>query len=466
MSEIHTDALHRILENTPDGRRLFELLSGACQGAIVIDSRCKVAWISDAYRQLLSVSPDAAVLGRPVEELLPTSQLPRVVRSGKPMFADLMQLNERWCLVNRMPLRDEQGEVIGAIGLVFYQELDSLQPLFDKFARLRQQLESHNLIRSSKYALDDLIGESEVLKQLRRQALRAAQLDTTLLLLGETGTGKELLAQGIHNASPRCQGPFVGINMAALPESLVEAELFGAAPGAYTGIDKRGRQGKVQLANGGTLFLDEIAEMPLTMQAKLLRVLQEREVEALGSNRLEKVDVRVIAATAVDLKERVARKEFRADLYYRLNVLPIRLPPLRDRKEDISLISHHLLNRIQQQAQLPSLALSEQALHWLQQYPWPGNVRELHNRLERACVMAEGERIEPVDLGAYDDLPAQPLGQTPAGQSSLAESRWQAECRTLQQAIDSCAGNKSRAARQLGISRATLYERLKRYQLS
>ncbi|MFC6671336.1 sigma-54 interaction domain-containing protein [Marinobacterium aestuariivivens] len=452
--------LRRMLDTGDRSGQLFELLSSLCQGAVAVDPDCRVLWMSDQYRELIDLPPDEPVVGRPVEEILPTTGLPRVVRSGKPNFVDLMQISGRWCLVTRLPLKDDSGQVFGAIGFVFYDDLDSIQPLFDKFARLRRRLESENLLRPSRYALDDIIGESTAMQQLRRQALRAAQLDTTLLLLGETGTGKELLAQGIHNASPRAGGPFVGINMAALPESLVEAELFGAAPGAYTGADRQGRKGKVQLANGGTLFLDEIAEMPLPMQAKLLRVLQEREVEALGSNRLEQVDVRVIAATAKDLKGLVEQGEFRADLYYRLNVLPIRLPPLRERHGDIPLISDRLLQQIQQQANLPALALSPAARAWLEQYPWPGNVRELHNRLERACVMAEGHCIEPGDLGADDDLPQQ---SSPRPQS-LEQLRQQTEWQALQDAIAQCGGNKSQAARRLGISRATLYEHLRKYR--
>ena len=439
----------------------FSLLSSLCEGAIAVDARCNIVWMSQAYRDLLEIPASEDLRGLPVESILPNSQIPRVIKSGKPTFVDLMQIKDRWCVVTRMPLRNDRGDVMGAIGFIFYTELDSLEPLFDKFARLRRQLEQQNLIRPSRYALNDLIGESDTIKQLRRQAQRAALLDTTVLLLGETGTGKELVAQGIHQASHRKSGPFVGINMAALPESLVEAELFGAAAGAYTGIEKGGRKGKVQLAHGGTLFLDEIAEMPLAMQAKLLRVLQEREVEALGSNRLEKVDVRIIAATSRDLKTLVDTGEFRADLYYRLNVLPIRLAPLRDRLIDIPLLCAHILQNLQQQTQVPALSLSPAALRWLQTYHWPGNVRELYNRLERACVMAEGNQIEPEDLGANDDLPnTQQLVDSPM--LSLESQTLHAERKALLQAIERANGNKSKAAKSLGISRATLYARLKK----
>ncbi len=454
-------SLNDLLHTSTLEQHPFSLLSSLCEGAIAVDAQCNILWMSQAYRDLLDIPEKDDLRGLPVESILPNSQIPRVIKSGKPTFVDLMQIKERWCVVTRMPLRNDQGEVMGAIGFIFYTELDSLEPLFDKFARLRRQLEQQNLIRPSRYALNDLIGESDTIKQLRRQAQRAALLDTTVLLLGETGTGKELVAQGIHQASHRKSGPFVGINMAALPESLVEAELFGAAAGAYTGIEKGGRKGKVQLANGGTLFLDEIAEMPLAMQAKLLRVLQEREVEALGSNRLEKVDVRIIAATSRDLKSLVDSGEFRADLYYRLNVLPIRLAPLRDRLGDIPLLCAHILKNLQQQTQVPALSLSISALHWLQTYRWPGNVRELHNRLERACVMAEGDEIEPADLGAHDDLPSIPAVDTDLS-TSLLQHKTDAERATLEQALNIAKGNKSQAAKLLGISRATLYARIRK----
>lgn len=458
--------LSEILNIDADNQHLLELLSNLCQGSIAVDAQCRIAWISDQYRQLMGLSQEANLIGQDIEAVLPTTQMPRVVKSGKPVFVDLMSINGRWCLVTRLPLKNADKEIMGALGFVFYDDLDSLQPLFDKFARLRRQFESENLIRPSKYALDDLLGESDPINKLKRQALRAAQLDTTLLLLGETGTGKELLAQGIHHASPRRHGPFVGINMGALPESLVEAELFGTAPGAYTGADRKGRKGKIQLANGGTLFLDEIAEMPLPMQSKLLRVLQEREVEALGSNRLEKVDVRVIAATAKDLRTLVDTGEFRADLYYRLNVLPIRLPPLRERDGDVLTLSERLLTQIQKDTQLAPLPLSLAARNWLLTYHWPGNVRELRNRLERACVMAEGDQIEPADLGALDDLPTDVTSQPPAKAESLNDQRLNAERIALENALTENGGNKTAAARQLGISRATFYERLKRCNLS
>lgn len=450
--------LETLIKNSDEN--LFTLLSSLCQGAIAVDHRCRIVWLSQPYRELLELSDDCVLTGQPVENILPTTQLPRVVKTGLPSFLDLMQINNRWCAVTRLPLKNPDGSVFGAIGFIFYDNLNNLQPLFDKFARLKKQLVCENLLRTSKYELDDLIGHSPLLLKVKRQALRAAQLDTTVLLLGETGTGKELLAQGIHTASPRRDGPFVGINMAALPESLVEAELFGAVAGAFTGVSKHGRQGKIQLAAGGTLFLDEIADVSAAIQAKLLRVLQEREVEALGSNRLEKVDVRIIAATSKHLKQLVDDGLFREDLYYRLNVLPLQLPALRDRDSDIPDLCHHLMHKIALDSGLPALQLSTEAIAWLQQYHWPGNVRELHNRLERACVMAETDTIYPQDLGA-DEL----LLTTRPPIDDLAQSRHAAERATLQQALRQCQYNKTQTAKLLGISRATLYNRIKHLKL-
>ncbi|WP_299183008.1 sigma 54-interacting transcriptional regulator [uncultured Neptuniibacter sp.] len=448
----------RQLIQQDSNHNLLDLLSSLCQGSIAVDEQGLILWMSDAYRSLINVPEGLDPIGRPVEELLPTTQLPRVVQSGKPSFVDLMQINNRWCVVTRLPIRNPENVVLGAIGFVFYDDLDSLQPLFDKFARLRRKFEDEKILRPSRYALDDMIGSAPATEQLRRQALRAAQLDTTLLLLGETGTGKELLAQGIHHASPRRAGPFVGINMGALPESLVESELFGSAPGAYTGANRAGRVGKIQLADGGTLFLDEIAEMPLTMQAKLLRVLQEREVEALGSNQLQKVDVRIIAATAKDLKQLVQTGEFREDLYYRLNVLPIQIPPLRERLADLPELTEFMLTQIQRQSQLPELSLSATAMEWLTHYRWPGNIRELRNRLERGCVMAEGQQIEALDLGSDDEAITD--ADTDSAGTDLKHVRMEAEYQRIQQAITQCNGNKTAAAKRLGISRASLYQKL------
>jgi len=294
-----------------------------------------------------------------------------------------------------------------------------------------------------------------------------------VLIRGETGTGKELLAQGIHNLSPRANGPFVAVNVAAIPETLVEAELFGTAPGAFTGAERKGRIGKFEVANGGTLFLDEIGDLPLPLQAKLLRVLQEQEVEPLGANQVKPLNVRVIAATHIDLEAKVAAGQFRDDLYYRLNVLALCVPPLRERASDIPALTEHLLDDLANRSGLAPLELSDDALALLCAQPWRGNVRELRNLLERAQLAVDGQLsgeavrtllVDPV--APSTPTPTQPVATNTA--QTLAEQLAQAKrqaLQALQAALAACNGNRQLAAERLGISRAGLYAKLAQHGL-
>src|SRR5207253_3490780 len=279
-------------------------------------------------------------------------------------------------VVTRMPLQDSLGKVIGAIGFVLYDRLHYLKPLVAKFARLQMELAAaqRKLVenRRARYTLSSFVGTSPACLEVKRQARRAARQDTTVLLLGETGTGKEMLAHAIHAASDRARSPFIALNVAAIPDNLLEAEFFGAAPGAYTGADKKGRDGKFKIADGGTLFLDEIGDMPLALQAKLLRVLQDQEVEPIGSNRVFKVDVRIIAATSIDLKQMVQAGRFRSDLYYRLHVLPISVPPLRERMADLEALCECILERIAERTGLPQREVVPEAIAALSCHDWPG----------------------------------------------------------------------------------------------
>jgi transcriptional regulator with PAS, ATPase and Fis domain len=302
-----------------------------------------------------------------------------------------------------------------------------------------------------------------------------------VLLQGETGTGKELLAHGIHAASARADYPFVSVNIAAVPDTLMEAEFFGVAPGAYTGADRRGRDGKFKLADRGTLFLDEIGDMPLGVQVKLLRALQEREIEPLGSNQLIGVNVRVIAATSRDLGTLVREGKFREDLFYRLNVLPIRVPPLRERASDMPALVEALTEDLAHQSGLPIPDISEDALQLLARLRWRGNIRELRNLLEQAILAAEGKSVDAALIQGLMDADAMepalpsaaaltsPLTASQAATDSappeqllqpLAEQINALERRAIAAALQATGGNKQAVARMLGISRATLYQRL------
>jgi transcriptional regulator with PAS, ATPase and Fis domain len=278
-----------------------------------------------------------------------------------------------------------------------------------------------------------------------------------VLLLGETGSGKELLAHAIHAASARAARPFIGINLAAVPDTLIEAEFFGVAPGAYTGAERRGRDGKFKLADGGTLFLDEVGDMPLAVQAKLLRTLQDQEVEPLGSNQVIKVDVRVIAATSRDLAALVDEGRFRADLYYRLNVLPIRVPSLRERPTDLPALSEALLADIAVRTGMPQRELDAGALQLLAVQPWRGNVRELRNVLEQAAMRTDHVRL---DAAAFADVLPPQTGERRAAPTPLPRAIAELERHSIRSALEATGGNKVSAARLLGISRATLYEKL------
>src|SRR5690349_12118084 len=324
-------------------RSMFDMFSTMSEGMMLVDRAGRVVWINDSYKRFLpALGFDKAeeFVGRSVEEVVPNTLMRQVVETGKPILVDLLTNRAGTFVVSRIPLRDESGELIGVLGMVLFDHPETtLQPLIAKFARLQQDLDEARAElaaqRRAKYTFASFIGTSPAALEVKRQARRAAQTGSTVLLLGETGTGKELLAHAIHAGSARAVQPFVGVNLAAVPETLLEAEFFGVAPGAYTGADRKGRDGKFKLADGGTLFLDEVGDMPLSLQPKLLRALQEGEIEPLGSNKVIAFDARVIAATSRDLAALVREGKFREDLYYRLNVLPIRVPPLRERRPDI-----------------------------------------------------------------------------------------------------------------------------------
>jgi transcriptional regulator with PAS, ATPase and Fis domain len=440
---------------------LFERLDSLCEGAIAVDLNARVVWMNDKYAKKLGLKSAGDAVGREVEEVIPNSLMRQVVQSGEPILLDIMEFGDEQFVVTRMPLNDEHGRVIGAIGFVLYDRLQYLKPLVTKFAHMQSELTSAQRRiaegRRARYTFASLVGASPACVELKRQARRAAQLDATVLLVGETGTGKELLAHAIHAASPRADKPFIAMNVAAVPETLMEAEFFGAAPGAYTGADRKGREGKFKLADGGTLFLDEVADMPMAVQAKLLRALQEQEIEALGSNKVLKVDVRVITATSVELQELVRRGRFRSDLYYRLNVLSIKLPPLRERLQDLEALCELILAQIAERSGVPQREISAEALAALGGCAWPGNIRELRNVLERAVMMSDARRLEARDFAAVRPAVSE---QAQAATRSLAQAVADTERVAIAAALEAAHGNKSLAAQTLGVSRATLYEKM------
>jgi transcriptional regulator with PAS, ATPase and Fis domain len=466
-------------------REMFALFSDVSQGMLLVDRGGRVVWINEGYRRFLphlGFTREADFVGQPVEAVIPNTLMHEVLRTGRPVLVDLLTNRAGTFVVSRLPLRDAHGQVIGALGMVLFDQAQAaLQPLIHKFVSLQSALDTarHELAqqRRAKYTLASYVGHSPAVQELKRQARRAAYNHSPVLLLGETGTGKELIAHAIHSAGPRAHKPLVTVNIAAVPDALLEAEFFGVAPGAYTGADRKGRDGKLMLADGGTLLLDEIGDMPLALQAKLLRVLQEQEFEPLGSNRLVKVDVRVLAATSHDLPARVAAGQFRADLYYRLNVITLRLPALRERPQDIAALVEVLGEDIARRSGVPQKEWSPQALALLTQQPWPGNVRELRNLIEQLNLLTDASRIEEADLRgrvlaaaapkALESVgtplprpPTESLAPPDGPTQTIAQRRAAVERAAIAQALATHHGNKSAAARSLGMARATLYQRL------
>ena len=459
-------------------RSMFDLFANASEGMLLVDRQARVVWINEQYRRFLPAlgfAREEDFVGHPVSTVVQNTQMDNVLSTGKPILIDLLINKAGTFVVSRIPLRDDTGEVIGALGIVLFDQPETtLQPLITKFARLEQDLnEARRELasqRRSKYTFASFVGTSAPAQEVKRQARRAAQSTSPVLLLGETGTGKELLAHAIHAASPRAGLPFVSVNMAAVPDTLLEAEFFGVAPGAYTGADKKGRDGKFKLADGGTLFLDELGDMPMSVQVKLLRALQEGEIEPLGSNKLVRFDVRVVAATSRDLAQMVRDGTFREDLYYRLNVLPIRVPPLRERRADIPLLVEALCEDIAVRGAGVQLDFEPEALALLAAQPWRGNIRELRNVLEQLALRSDSSHIgvEPVRalLTPGDAAPlalpvaasAEPMA--PGAFRTLAERQAAMEREAMREALAHTGGNRSAAARLLGMSRARFYERL------
>ncbi|MBI2390964.1 MAG: sigma-54-dependent Fis family transcriptional regulator [Deltaproteobacteria bacterium] len=335
-------------------------------------------------------------------------------------------------------------------------ETNALLEVIGRYVKVRRASADDAPLPGAENGMHGMIGASPPMAKLFRLVKAAAEARATIIIQGETGTGKELVARAIHGMSARAAAPFVAINCASIPESLFESELFGAERGAFTGADRR-RKGRFELASGGTLFLDEVDEMPLPPQAKLLRAIQERVIERLGGVESLKIDVRIVAATKVDLRGRVAEHRFREDLFHRLNVLPIQLPPLRERGDDVTMLANHFLRLHGAEAGKAARVLSERALSWLQAQTFPGNVRELSNLLARAVALCPSDTIEPWHLAAE----LEPAAPTTARGSSLADTVRESEMRRIQEALAATGGHKGRAAELLGISRKTLWEKLR-----
>ena len=345
---------------------------------------------------------------------------------------------------------------------------NKLQRLLERLAEINQQKRENQALRrqlNDRGRFGRIIGHSPAMRALYQVLEQAAPTPASMLILGESGTGKELVAQTIHQLSPRAPAPFVAINCAAIPDTLLESEIFGHEKGSFTGATDR-RAGCFELADRGTLFLDEIAEMTPATQVKLLRVLQERKFRRLGGRTEQEVDVRVLAATNIDPVSAIRDGKLREDLYYRLNVFSIALPPLRERKDDLPLLIQAFIDEFNTRDHRTVKGVSSQAMRQLEQYEWPGNVRELRNVIERATILARGDLIEPAHLPVFGPAPAAPAAAAPANGVTIAPGMTvdEAEQKLIIATLDSAGGNKTRAAEMLGISLKTLHNKLNRFK--
>lgn len=469
--------------------KLNTILAQLKDGVVAVDPDERIEAINPAMEAFIGL-PAEQLLGQRLSTVHGELSLAQTLRTGAAEVEQVQQVSGRTTVVTRLPIL-EQGRQTGAV--LVCQDPLVIQRL-DRNLRSRSRPLSHH----AKYGLANLVGESEALRTVRRRAHRCAQSAATVLIVGESGTGKELLAQGIHNASARHAQPFVAINCAAFPESLLESELFGYVEGAFTGSSRGGKVGLFEAAHTGTIFLDEIGEMPLSLQTRLLRVLQEREVLRIGATVPTPVDLRVIAATHRDLARQVREGGFRQDLYYRLNILVVRLPPLRERHGDLPLLAQHLAEKIALRLgdrHLADEALVEAVVAAGAHYAWPGNIRELENLIERIMVFREpGSRGRPVTDAELREIapelftagPAQPAwpvqNESPAQSIAVHNERSalpsggqdersavapfaMSERDTLLAALEAADGNREHAAGLLGISRTTLWRRLRRHGL-
>lgn len=447
----------RLLPQEKRERQIKAVLDAAGEGIIAVDRDANITALNPAGEKILKLSSQKA-LGKNIADLLsPEIPIIRTAVTGEVYNNEEMIIHggsaKRHYITSGRPILDEEGHPIGAVACL--QDMKNVMELV-------QLLTAQPMI-----TFDEIVGDSETLRKVKETASLVAKSNSTVLIRGESGTGKELFARSIHMASPRREKPFVAVNCAALPDSLLESELFGHEEGAFTGARKGGRPGLFKYADKGTIFLDEIGELSSHLQVKLLRVLQERRIRAVGSDEEVPVDVRIIAATNRNLEKFMKEERFREDLYYRLNVFPLWIPPLRERKEDISILAEHFLEKLSNRMGKKVGGLSSKALKRLIDYDWPGNIRELANVIERGINLCD-ETVKEEDIILRQSAIKEPTQFPPAANLDtvkLAEIVAKAEKNAIERALES---NKSirQIARELGVTHVTILNKMKLYELT
>ncbi len=468
------EKLTRELAVARDSVEILEtILETTYDGIVVVDKDGKITKFNKAYQSFLGIDEKDA-LGKPIQDVIENTRMHIVVKTGKPEIGETQKIQGHEMVVMRIPIY-KNGEVVGAVGKVLFRDVKEIRSMVERLDIATKELKYYKgevmRLKGSRYNLKNIIGRSEKIVQAKEMAKTAASGTSTVLIRGESGTGKELFAHAIHDCSLRRYGAFIRVNCAAIPAGLLESELFGYEGGAFTDAKKGGKPGKFELAQGGTLFLDEIGDMPGEMQAKLLRVLQEKEVERLGGERVVQLDIRLIAATNRNLEEMVKSGEFRQDLYYRLNVLKIEIPPLRAIIDDMDLFGEKILQELNEELGTNVKGIEPGVIDILKAYDWPGNMRELKNVLERAVAVNMGRdaMIRKTHLPIYLlDLDRKNTGMGLLDYSrlegcSLQEVLADAEKKAIESALKKTGNNRKKAAELLGIHRSGLYQKMDKY---
>lgn len=451
-------------------------------GIIILDRNGTVVMVNQSFAEVLDTTPQT-MIGKHVNDAYPNSQpsrMPVVMETGTPEIST-HYMNGKEVYASRFPLI-RGGRVIGCVGKILFKDVREITLLANRLQGTREGKTPARIVAGKgslyKYDINSIVGQSTKISELKETLLRVAPKNSNILLRGESGTGKELFAHAIHAASTRRYAPFIKVNCAAIPDHLLESELFGYAEGAFTGAKKGGQIGKFELADTGTIFLDEIGDMPLAMQAKLLRILQEKELVPLGSATPKVVDVRVVAATNSNLEQLVSEGKFREDLYYRLNVVTLTIPALRDRMEDIYTITKNFIDHFNREFGLTVQGLDGEAWEVIRHHDWPGNIRELRNVLESAFNVVSGHVITKTNLpirlaqlctrsaSPHECAPGEGLDsfiQQHLGKKNISDMLDDLERVILRKALQACNGNKLHAAQLLGISRPGLYKKLQKY---
>jgi len=458
---------HPKTENLQKQLSMYQLIFDSIyNGAIVTDINGRITHFNKPYGEFLGVDPEDQI-GRHCTESVDNSRMHIVARTGQPEINQSHRIRGQNMVVQRIPIKKD-GEVIAVFGQVMFKDVKDVTKLANKLSLLESKVKLYEEelinLRSTRYTFDSIIGHSRVTANLKKEALNAAANQFPVLITGDSGTGKELFAQAIHHASPRKLYPFVRINCSAIPRDLLESELFGYEKGAFTGAKREGKPGKFEIANHGTVFLDEIGDLPLEMQPKLLRVVEEKEFERVGGTRMIRSDFRVIAATNQNLEEMLPDGRFRKDLFYRLNVIPLHIPPLRERRDDIIPLARHFLKQMTREAALSEIIMYKDAKKAIRRYDWPGNVRELLNILERTLSSIESDTIRLGDLPFY--LHRTRKNAPRHDQTSIKEVQARAEKEAIRYALEETNYNKAQAAKKLGIHRTLLYKKMKKYDIS